>query len=277
MMAELISLSSLDAVKPFLNKIAGALIRICADRFPSNVKCAILQTLSLLISKYGALMKGFYTPLQTTFVKVIHDPSRDVRGDAADAILELMAFSTKFDNLLRDLNNYLKRISVDYSNNNQQQSSLESDKGITISILSVMSSVLLKVGPRVKPQILANVQTTFSDNDTFRSERDDSLRAAASKCVASAIHCMADEHAKHEQIVDLLDIDEEEDWRSIEYDLNSLAFIIADTATYTKSVHHQYSSDIATTFEAFLENPQVLVKIAALRTGYYFVGRVARF
>merc|ERR1712154_255087 len=94
------------------NKIACALIRICADRFPSNVKCAILQCLSLLIEKYGQSMKGFYTPLQTTFVKVIHDPSRDVRSDASNAILQLMRYSNKFDNLLRDLNNYLKKLFV---------------------------------------------------------------------------------------------------------------------------------------------------------------------
>lgn len=268
MMAELISLSNLDAVKPFLNKIAGALIRICADRFPSNVKCAILQTLTLLISKYGALMKGFYTPLQTTFVKVIHDPSRDVRSDASDAILELMAFSTKFDNLLRDLNNYMKRL---------DDSGDGGDKGITISILTVMSSVLYKIGTRVKPQILADVQNTFSLSDSFRSERDDSLRAAASKCVAATVHCMAEPAGKEQMIVSLLDIDEEDDWRSIEYDLNSLAFIIADDTVYTESVHESYSEDIATMFEAFLENPQVLVRIAALRTGYYFVGRVAGF
>eukprot|EP01083_Nonionella_stella_P198229 727995_1 len=89
LMADLILLTDLQSIRPFLNKIAGALIRICADRYPSSVKCSILQTLTLLISTYGELMKGFYTPLQTTFVKVIQDPSRDVRYDASRAILSL--------------------------------------------------------------------------------------------------------------------------------------------------------------------------------------------
>merc|ERR1712244_116333 len=105
----------------------------------------------------------------------------------------------------------------------------------------------------------------------FRTERDDVLRFTASKCVAAIIHCIVDEEEKDEMIVTLLDIDDDDDdWRSIEYDLNSLAFIISDDTVYTESVHESYSEDIATMFEAFLENPQVLVKIAALRTGYYF-------
>ena len=38
-------------------------------------------------------MKGFYTPLQTTFVKTINNPARDVRADASAAIVSLMRFS----------------------------------------------------------------------------------------------------------------------------------------------------------------------------------------
>ena len=271
LMMDLISLSSLDAVKPFLNKIAGALIRICADRFPANVKCAILQTLSLLINKYGQLMKGFYTPLQTTFVKVIHDPSRDVRADASIAILELMKFSPKFDNLLRDLNNYLKKL------DQQNEDDSATNKQITISILNTMSKVLMFVGPKVKPQILNDINNTFSMTDNFRIERDDSLRFAASKCVASIVHCMQSHDDRDEIISNLLDIDEEDDWRSIEYDLNSLAFIIGNDTIYNLSIHESYQNDIQQTFIAFLESQQVLVKIAALRCGYYLVGKIAKF
>ena len=38
-----------------------------------------------MLASYGALMKGFYTPLQTTFVRVIPDPARNVRADASAA------------------------------------------------------------------------------------------------------------------------------------------------------------------------------------------------
>eukprot|EP01083_Nonionella_stella_P091569 256072_1 len=265
LMMDLIRLSNLDSVKPFLNKIAGALIRICADRFPSNVKCAILQTLSLLIRNYGKLMRGFYTPLQTTFVKVIHDPSRDVRCDASTAICELMAFSPKFDNLLRDLNNLLKKND-------------SVDGAITKSVLSTMSHVLSKVGPKVKPAILADIDGTFNSTDVFRSERDDSLRFAASKCIASMVHCLSNREERTQMICNLLDIDAgDDDWRSIEYDLNSLAFLIRNRTVYDAHIHEQFAQDIEETVlnQAFLESPHVLLQISACRNGYYFVGRCA--
>jgi len=210
-----------------------------------------------------------------TFVKVIHDPSRDVRSDASNAILQLMRYSNKFDNLLRDLNNYLKKLFVATQ---QQQQQEETDNNITISILSTMSNVLNLIGVRVKPTILDDISNTFQVSDHFRTERDDVLRFTASKCVAAIIHCIVDEEEKDEMIVTLLDIDDDDDdWRSIEYDLNSLAFIISDTTVYTQSIHEKYKNDIIQTFEALLESQQVLVKIAALRIGYNLVGRIANF
>ena len=274
LMSDLINLTEIDAVKPFLNKICGALIRICADRFPQSVKCAILQCLTLLIRKYGPLMKGFYTPLQTTFVKVIRDPSRDVRSDASSAILELMKYSPKFDNLLRELNNYLKK------QQEEEDAQQSSNKDVTVSILTTMRAVLMLIGPKIKPSVLDDISNTFQVSDAFRSERDDNLRFSASQCVAAVIHCIASSEERDEMIVSLLDIDDDDDdWRSIEYDLNSLAFVIFDCSVYGESLHSAYHDDIEQTFLSFLasSSQQVLVQIAALRIGYNLVSRMANF
>lgn len=45
-LGDLIGLTSPAALSPFVIKITGPLIRIIGDRFPSQVKAAILQTLS---------------------------------------------------------------------------------------------------------------------------------------------------------------------------------------------------------------------------------------
>ena len=273
LMCDLIQLSNLDAIKLSLNKIAGALIRICADRFPPNVKCAILQTLTLLISKYGALMKGFYTPLQTTFVKVIQDPNTEIRNEASIAILELITYSNKVDNLLRDLNNYLKKTE-----------NLNENKPITISVLRTMADILLSIGSKkqIKAAILNDIKSTFIINahDFFKTERDDSLRFYAAKCAASVACCLSNEAEKEQIIVSLLDVEDEDeaDWRSIEYDLNSLAFIINNNnKMYTFAMHESYGDDIEKTFEPFLGCQSILVAIAALRIGYYLIGQIANF
>ena len=50
-LGELIRLTSPEALKPSVVNITGPLIRILGDRFVWNVKTAVLETLTLLLSK----------------------------------------------------------------------------------------------------------------------------------------------------------------------------------------------------------------------------------
>lgn len=50
-LGEIISLTSAPALMPSVIHITGPLIRILGDRFPGNVKVAVLATLTLLLSK----------------------------------------------------------------------------------------------------------------------------------------------------------------------------------------------------------------------------------
>lgn len=52
------------------------LIRIIGDRFPWQVKSAILSTLSIIIRRGGIALKPFLPQLQTTFVKCLQDNTR---------------------------------------------------------------------------------------------------------------------------------------------------------------------------------------------------------
>ena len=55
----LVSATSEAALKPMVVQISGPLIRIIGDRFPWQVKAAILKTLTLLLSRGGVMMKPF--------------------------------------------------------------------------------------------------------------------------------------------------------------------------------------------------------------------------
>lgn len=103
MIGQAIKLTSTDALKPFVVQITGPLIRVIADRFPWQVKSAILATLSLLITKGAASMKPFLPQLQTTFIKALHDPTAVVRTNAADALGKLMGLGPRVDPLLNEL------------------------------------------------------------------------------------------------------------------------------------------------------------------------------
>jgi HEAT repeat protein len=87
---------------PFLFSYSP-LIRILGDRFPWQVKSAILSTLTIIISKGGLALKPFLPQLQTTFVKCLQDNNRSVRTRAASALGKLSALSTRVDPLVSDL------------------------------------------------------------------------------------------------------------------------------------------------------------------------------
>lgn len=58
--------------------VCRPLIRILGDRFPWQVKSAILSTLTIIIMKGGIALKPFLPQLQTTFVKCLQDNNRSV-------------------------------------------------------------------------------------------------------------------------------------------------------------------------------------------------------
>lgn len=100
---EMAIMTETPLLKPYLIKTTGPLIRVVGDRFPSNVKFAILETLSILLQKGGVGLKAFVPQLQTTFVKSLSDPSKQVRTCASSCLGILVPMSTRLDPLLAEL------------------------------------------------------------------------------------------------------------------------------------------------------------------------------
>ncbi|KAI9281941.1 armadillo-type protein [Sporodiniella umbellata] len=95
---DLIERTSEVALKPFVTQITGPLIRILGDRYPSEVKIAILQTLRLMMNKVPAYLKLFLPQLQRTFVKSYSDsPTQELRELAASALKVLSTLQPKVD------------------------------------------------------------------------------------------------------------------------------------------------------------------------------------
>merc|ERR1711971_1330534 len=144
------------------------------------------------------------------------DPSRDVRADAGAAILSLMRFSPKMDALLSALHALLTKVDAEDSANSHAE---------TLSALMMQMDAAAAL--KLKPTTLAALRGSFCESDRFRTEPDDALRLAAARCVAALAHCAQSDEEREELLVGMLDVDEEDDWRSIEYDLSSLAFVLA--------------------------------------------------
>ncbi|UPQ98417.1 ARM repeat domain-containing protein [Chloropicon primus] len=110
-LGELIEVTSLPSLKPALAQITGPLIRILGDRYPWQVKLAILSSIQSLLKKAGLFLKPFVPQLQTTFLKSLNDAASEVREKAAENLGFLAQLTLRIDQLVKDLLNTIRTCS----------------------------------------------------------------------------------------------------------------------------------------------------------------------
>ncbi|XP_024025150.1 protein ILITYHIA [Morus notabilis] len=179
-LGELIEVTSEQALKEFVIPITGPLIRIIGDRFPWQVKSAILSTLTIMIRKGGMALKPFLPQLQTTFVKCLQDGTRTVRSSAALALGKLSALSTRIDPLVGDLLTSLQA----------------SDAGVREAILSALKGVLKHAGKSVSSAVRTRVYVNM--NDLIHHD-DDQVRISAASILG-----ITSQHMEDAQLTELL-------------------------------------------------------------------------
>lgn len=169
-MGELIEATDDKSLKPFVPQMAGPLIRIIGDRFPWQVKAAILSTLTLLIQKATIMMKPFVPQLQTTFVKNLSDPTPTVRSRAAAALDALLSLDIKprWDPLVGELHNGIK----------------SNEGGICESMMIATQGVLQRSGATLKPELVESLGATLVEmlNAPNKAVRD-------ATCATFGVYC----------------------------------------------------------------------------------------
>lgn len=166
---ELVDVTSLKYLQPFLIKITGPLIRIVGDRFPPEVKAAILQTLGLLLRKGGSSLKPFVPQLQTTFVKALGDSSRVVRKQGRNALGELMGLTTRVDPLLSDL---------------ASGASSAGESAMKETMLEALGEVLERAGSKASA---GAIDATVQALSVMHDEPDEGVRGAAAKALGAKL------------------------------------------------------------------------------------------
>ena len=86
-----------DRLKPNAIKVTGPLIRVLGDRYPANVRVALLKTLQVLLQRLESALKPFLPQLQTTYQKCAQDTDEGVRqlAEASQALLTRLAPAAK--------------------------------------------------------------------------------------------------------------------------------------------------------------------------------------
>lgn len=191
-LGELVEVTSEQALKEFVIPITGPLIRIIGDRFPWQVKSAILSTLSIMIRKGGMALKPFLPQLQTTFIKCLQDNTRTVRSSAAHALGKLSSLSTRVDPLVGDLLSSLQSV----------------DSGIREAILSALKGVLKHAGKNVSPAVRSRVYSLLKD---LIHHDDDQVRISAAGILGIISQYMEDMQL-NDLLEELLDWDYSQSW-----------------------------------------------------------------
>lgn len=146
-LGELVQATSEAALKPMVVQMSGPLIRIIGDRFPWQVKAAIVRTLLLLLQKGGIMMKPFLPQLQTTFVKSLKEHSKVVRARSVQGLAQLVTMITRVDPLVNDLIAGIKT----------------SDSGMRLSHMSALEATLGRAGKSISAPVVANAISLLQD------------------------------------------------------------------------------------------------------------------
>jgi len=168
---------------PFVIKMTGPLLRIVGDRNPSNVKVAIIRTLGLILLKGGPALRAFAPQFQTTFVKALTDPSRQVRMEATKALALLMPLSTRVDPLIKEL--------VAGSLGKGINTTVESAGIVAIqtATLEALETVLQHGGSKAKlPDTVPSALD--AGKDLVLVHPDDGVREAAAKVIGAACNLL---------------------------------------------------------------------------------------
>ncbi|XP_066545283.1 stalled ribosome sensor GCN1 isoform X2 [Amia ocellicauda] len=173
-----IKLTSAEALRPSVVNITGPLIRILGDRFSWSVKTALLETLTLLLSKVGIALKPFLPQLQTTFLKALQDSSRAVRLRAAEALGQLVTIHSKVDPLFTEQLSAIRNTD---------------DPGVRETMLQALRFVIQGAGGKVDPAIRKNITTVLLG---MLGHDEDATRMSAAGCVGEVCAFLSDEELK---------------------------------------------------------------------------------
>ena len=170
----LVSATSEAALKPMVVQMSGPLIRIIGDRFPWQVKAAILKTLTLLLARGGVMMKPFLPQLQTTFVKSLSESSMVLRKRATRALERLVKMSARVDPLINELLLGIKT----------------AEPSIKISFIGALEIVLGRAGKLATAPVS---EATVALLTELMGDRDDDVRSAAAAAFGAQSGNVADE------------------------------------------------------------------------------------
>ena len=253
-LSEVIELTSAEALKPSVVNIAGPLIRILGDRFTWNVKVAVLDTLSLLLNKVGALLRPFIPQLQQTFLKALNDGHKSVRLRAAYALSQLIAVHTRCDPVFTELHNAIK------STANSDDSSLKE------TMLHALRLAIIPAGDKMSDSVRRQLTTTIV---LLLGLPEDSCRSTAAACLGVLCAWLPNDELNSIAKDHLLDDDMTVDW-TLRHG-RSVALRIALKEASNRLIKPEWIERICKTLIAFITSDRVPIVMNGVKGSAYLM------
>lgn len=176
--ADVVERTAAANLKPFVTQMTGPLIRTIGERFPSDVKAAILYTLNVLLSKLPAFLKPFLPQLQRTFAKSLSDASNAlVRTRAAKALGTLITLQARVDPLVNEL---------------VAGARASTDAGVTTAMLQALYEVVANAGGNLGDASKTLIVSFVAETVPQHRASPATLRLLA-RTLASLINVVSDE------------------------------------------------------------------------------------
>jgi len=172
---------------PLIIKMTGPLLRIVGDRNPSAVKIAILRTLGLVLVKGGPALRAFVPQFQTTFVKALSDPSRQVRLEAIGALALLMPLSTRVDPLIKEL------VAASLGKSGGSSAETAGVAAVQAATLEALATVLKNGGKKAK--LPDSIPSALDASKELMCHEDEGVREAAGKVMGAACEILGSDTA----------------------------------------------------------------------------------
>ncbi|XP_074643687.1 stalled ribosome sensor GCN1-like [Tubulanus polymorphus] len=250
-LGEVIKRTSAEALKPSVIHITGPLIRILGDRFSFSVKVAVLETLGLLLSKCGVMLKPFLPQLQTTFIKALNDPNRSVRLKAASALGQLISIHTRVDPLFTELHTGIKNAD---------------DASIRDTFLQALRGCITGAGNKMSNGIRQQIVTALIG---LMSSGEDTARSCSAGCLGAICCCLPDEEFVGLLIDHLLDNDPSLDW-TIRHG-RSLALMVALKECPQNLLDPNWEPKVTSIVCKYMQSDRVPVVLSGIRCAGYIL------
>ncbi|XP_045475078.1 eIF-2-alpha kinase activator GCN1 [Harmonia axyridis] len=250
-LGEVIRVTSSTALQQNVIAITGPLIRILGDRFTPNIKIAVLDTLAVLLSKVGILMKQFLPQLQTTFIKALSDSTRMVRMKASAALSHLIKIHLRPDPVFTEIHNLVQRTE---------------DPAIRETALSAMRGVISNGGDKLADPIKKQMLATLRQLDHFW-KNDEVSRLCAAGCLGVLCQWLNPEDLNQILTQEILCED-----RSSPIDGHTAALVLSVIIKESAAkLWETYQSEIIAQLLYCLVHKETQVVMVAIRTcGYLF-------